>query len=123
MRFFVLIYGDLVLWERNKPLLTVLKHHDIVMDGRSLYYEMFGPFYCSFHVGPAYFIVVLDNANQESIDPWQMIWLKEELEKSKRFKYRFVFIHVPLFSPTTRKTEHIMSDTQNAKELNKLFDD
>jgi len=92
------------------------------MDGRSLYYEMFWPFYYSFNVGPAYFMV-LDNANQENIDPWQMIWLKEELEKSKSFKYRFVFFHVPLFSPTTRKTEHVMSDIQNAKELNKLFDD
>ena len=83
--------GDLVLWGReenyelfikqikklNKPLLTVLGNHDIVMDGRSLYYEMFGPFYYSFHVGPAYFIV-LDNANQESIDPWQMIWLFDD---------------------------------------------
>ncbi len=86
--------GDLVLWGReenyelfikqikklNKPLLTVVGNHDIIMNGRSLYYEFFGPFYYSFRIGPAYFIV-LDNANQKNINPWQMAWLRKELEK------------------------------------------
>ena len=81
------------------------------------YLEIFGPIYYSFHVGPAYFIV-LNNSNERDVDPYQMEWLKKELENSQRYKYRFVFFHVPIFDPRVkRQPGHSMKDLKNAKEL------
>lgn len=56
-----------------------------------------------------------------------MEWLKNELQNSQNYKYRFVFIHVPLFDPmnASNKTEYdetAISDVNQAKELNNLFD-
>lgn len=39
-------------------------------NGRGNYYDIFGPFYYSFTVGPGYFIV-LDDADGGGIDRWQ----------------------------------------------------
>ena len=101
----------------NKPLLTVIGNHEIREGGRENYYQFFGKYYYSFSVNSSYFIV-LDNANEKNIDPWQRKWLEEELVKSKIYKHRFVFMHVPLFDP--RKGEyprgHSMKDLSFAKD-------
>ncbi|GAH97400.1 unnamed protein product, partial [marine sediment metagenome] len=65
----------------NKPLLTVIGNHELKREGRANYYELFGKFYYSFVVGDSYFII-LDDANTRNLDPWQMDWLKDELQKS-----------------------------------------
>jgi len=49
----------------NKPLLTAIGNHELRKNGRANYYELFGRFYYSFHIGNAYFIV-LDDANQKN---------------------------------------------------------
>ncbi|MFQ6083457.1 MAG: metallophosphoesterase family protein [Candidatus Aminicenantia bacterium] len=107
----------------NKPLLTVIGNHEIREDGRANYYELFGKFYYSFAVGNSYFII-LDDANEKNLDPWQMDWLKNELQKSQNYKYRFIFMHVPLYDP--RKGEykigHSLKDLAFADKLNNLFD-
>jgi calcineurin-like phosphoesterase family protein len=82
----------------NKPTVTVIGNHDIADHGRENYYNLFGNYYYSFSVGDVYFIM-LDNANEIELDPWQMDWLKSELKKSQNFQYRFVFMHVPLYDP------------------------
>ncbi len=107
----------------NKPLLTAIGNHELREGGRANYYDIFGRFYYSFTVGNAYF-VVLDDANEKSIDPWQMQWLKDELKKSLRYKYRFVFMHVPLYDPrrTGFRIAHNLKDTRFARQLNALFD-
>ncbi len=101
------------------PFLTVIGNHDIMDDGRKNYYKYFGKFYYSFHTGNSYFIM-LDNSNEKNLDPWQMDWLKKQLEISKNYKYRFVFMHVPLFDP--RGKNYHLKDVNFAKKLNKLFD-
>jgi len=108
----------------KKPLLTVLGNHEIKEEGRANYYVLFGRFYYSFAVGNSYFII-LDNANKKNIDAWQLDWLKKKFKKSRKYKNRFVFMHVPLFDP--RKGEykkgHSIKKIKTAKKLNKLFDE
>jgi glyoxylase-like metal-dependent hydrolase (beta-lactamase superfamily II) len=82
----------------DKPIVTVVGNHDIADYGRENYYNIFGNYYYSFSVGDVYFII-LDNANEIELDPWQMDWLKGELKRSQSFQYRFVFMHVPLYDP------------------------
>lgn len=77
------------------PLFTAIGNHEIRENGRGNYYDLFGLFYYSFAVGNSHFII-LDDANEKNIDPWQMEWLKKELQKAQNYKYRFVFMHVPL---------------------------
>jgi hypothetical protein len=107
----------------DRPLLTVIGNHDIREDGRANYYRMFGRYYYSFPIGSAYFII-LDDANEKGLDPWQMDWLEDELKKGQDYKYRFVFMHVPLYDPRKGgyKKGHSLEDLSLAKRLNELFD-
>jgi hypothetical protein len=107
----------------KRPLLTVIGNHDIREDGRANYYRMFGRYYYSFPISSAYFII-LDDANERGLDPWQMDWLEDELKKGQDYKYRFVFMHVPLYDPRKgeHKKGHSLEDLSFAKRLNELFD-
>jgi 3',5'-cyclic AMP phosphodiesterase CpdA len=107
----------------NTPLLTAIGNHELREGGRANYYDIFGRFYYSFTVGDAFFIV-LDDAGEHRIDPWQMQWLRDELEKSLRYKYRFVFMHVPLYDPRKSgfRIAHNLKDTRFVRKLNDLFD-
>ncbi len=107
----------------NKPLLTVIGNHEIRDNGRGNYYDYFGRFYYSFSVGQSYFII-LDDANERDIDPWQLEWLKKELDNSLAYRYRFVFMHVPLFDPRKGqfKRGHSLKNVKFAKDLNTLLD-
>lgn len=107
----------------KKPLVTVIGNHEIRENGNGTYYNLFGRFYYSYTIGNSYFIV-LDDSNEQKIDPWQMDWLKGELEKSKSFQHRFIFMHVPLYDPRQGQLGkgHSLSDQANAREINQLFD-
>ena len=107
----------------HEPLLTVVGNHDIADDGRANYYKFFGKFYYAFHVGKAYFII-LDDANERNLDPWQMEWLREQLQKSLDYKYRFIFMHVPLFDPRENfRTPYMgLKNREFAEKLNELFE-
>ncbi|OAA30040.1 metallophosphoesterase [Kosmotoga arenicorallina S304] len=107
----------------NKPFLPVVGNHDVADGGMNNYVDFFGPLYYSFDVGEAYFIV-LDDSNEEGIDLWQMNWLKNQLEISKRYKYTFVFLHVPLFDPRLpdeKQPGHSLKDVNNAAEILELL--
>jgi 3',5'-cyclic AMP phosphodiesterase CpdA len=82
----------------NIPLLTAIGNHDLEEKGRGLYYDLLGPFYYSFKIGRDYFIVI-DDADEGRLDPWQRLWLESELQKAAQYSHRFVFMHVPLFDP------------------------
>jgi len=53
-----------------------------------------------------------------------MDWLKGELEKSRTYQNRFVFMHVPLYDPRADKQglEHGLKDPAQAKAINDLLD-
>ncbi len=108
----------------DKPLLTVLGNHEIKEEGRAPYYDIFGPFYYSFSFGNSYFII-LDDANEKTLGGFQLEWLKGELKKARGYRYRFVFMHVPLYDPRHGEygVGHSLKDLDYAKRLNRLFDD
>ena len=114
-----------ILKRSKKPVLSNIGNHDIpfFFGDESNYKEFIGRPYFSFTFANSYFIFV-DNADKTRVDKRQMAWLQKELQKSQKFKYRFVFMHVPLFDPRegVMQRGHSMKDTQNAKELNALFD-
>jgi len=107
----------------NRPLLTAIGNHELRENGRANYYNLFGRFYYSFSIGNSYFII-LDDANEKNLDPWQMDWLIDELKRSQDYKYRFVFMHVPLYDPRIGKYKvgHSLKDLPFAKSLNDIFD-
>ncbi len=147
---FVLDLGDLVydgemekyrwfldqIGQCQKPFLTVVGNHDIREDGRKNYYNIFGPFYYSFHVGPAFFIA-LDDANEIQLEESQMSWLKQQLKAAKNFKYKFILLHVPFYDPRKKATarplfsipvlreyefHHSLDNKRQVKELIALFE-
>jgi hypothetical protein len=103
----------------NIPLLTAIGNHDLAEKGRGLYYDLLGPFYYSFKIGRDYFIV-LDNADERRIDPWQRLWLESELQKATQYAQRFVFMHMPLFDPRGFPYRHCMG-AGPAQDLLDLF--
>ncbi len=107
------------LHQLKKPFFTAIGNHELEGRGRGLYYEIFGPFYYAFEVGDAYFIV-LDDANGEDIDPWQMSWLEEQLKRSLKDRYRFVFMHVPLYAPWEDEKQDGWLDWAWVQEMNGL---
>ncbi len=77
----------------------------------------------------AYFIV-LDNSD-ENLTIAEYNWLKDQLKKSTRYKYTFIFMHVPLCTPKDQllppqnKTHSMKVDDTNttigATTIKKLF--
>ena len=57
------------------------------------------------------------------MDNKQLTWLNEQLNLSQKYKYRFVFMHVPLYTPNG-ETERSMVATGpgGADALQTLFD-
>ncbi|ACR79146.1 metallophosphoesterase family protein [Kosmotoga olearia] len=107
----------------QKPFIPVPGNHDIADGGMNNYVEFFGPLYYAFAVDQVYFIV-LDSSNEETIGAWQMKWLEEQLKNSQKHKYRFVFLHVPIFDPRLpmdKQPGHSLKNTKNAMELLKLL--
>ncbi|KAF2955806.1 metallophosphoesterase [Marinitoga sp. 38H-ov] len=107
----------------NKPMLPVFGNHDVADGGVGRYIDIFGPLYYSFNLKNSYFIM-LNNSNEEELDPWQMNWLKDELEKSKNYKYTFVFMHVPIYDPRkdiNNQPGHSLKNLSNAEELLNLL--
>lgn len=101
------------------PLLTAIGNHELREKGRGLYYAIFGPFYYSFHIGGAYFIVI-DDADEKGLGIWQLRWLEQELRKAQAFQTRFVFMHVPLFDPRGGLCHHCLPE-KAAGQLADLF--
>lgn len=105
------------------PVLTNIGNHDLYKDSdESVYTKMFGNSYYSFTEKNSYFIV-LDDAKSD-VNSTQMDWLKNELKKSQNYKYRFVFMHIPLYDPRYNSTGEGLSlgNSTTAKTLNCLFD-
>jgi len=136
---FAIITGDLVLFpdretfasfleqRRNLqiPSLTLPGNHDVAFDDMSLYYHIFGRMYYTFALGNSKFIL-LDDSNEKGIGCEQEAWLNKELEDGMRYKYRFVFMHVPLWDPRDKpdvliRYAHSLKDPDEARRMEELF--
>lgn len=110
----------------NKPVLFTMGNHELVGDPTGVVYKsIFGsPAYYNFTENNTYFIVI-DNAEGYSLNETQMKWLKDQLNRSQNYHYRFVFMHTPLYNPTDDEDEHSMetNGTGGANALETLFDE
>ncbi len=76
---------------------TVCCHNEIEDFGAWKFYQHFGPYFFSFHLNDAAFIFLDSTGN--TAWRWQLRWLQQELERSRKLAYRFVFMNhslVPL---------------------------
>lgn len=110
----------------NKPVIFVIGNHELTGDPTaSIYQSVFGsPTYYNFSEQNSYFIII-DNANGEPLNGTQMKWLQDQLNRSQNYKYRFVFMHVPLYTPDGASyEEHSMvpDGIGGADALTSLFD-
>jgi 3',5'-cyclic AMP phosphodiesterase CpdA len=109
------------------PILHAIGNHDIsffcFFNCYENYEKYIGKRYYAFSYLNSYFII-LDNANKKNFDSKEIIWLKKELKKAKKYKFRFVFFHVPLYDPSKgfMKKGHSLKDLKSAKQINNLLD-
>ena len=108
----------------KRPIISIIGNHEIPWyGGENNYKKIFGKTYFSFIFGNSYFII-LDDSDEEGIFDGQYKWLENELEISKKYQNRFIFMHLPLYDPRVGeyKKGHSLENTKNVKKLNELFD-
>jgi len=102
------------------PFLAVVGNHDLGKDhDLTLYREIFGPDYYAFQIKGNYFIMVNDTEVGGVGEP-QWRWLEDELKKSRAYKTRLVFLHIPLFDPRGGENRHCLPET-TGRRLAALF--
>ena len=114
----------------NMPILFSIGNHEeydedgTSDDAKSTYHYIFGnASYYNWTEKNAYFIE-LDN-DDDNLPINEYNWLKDQLNKSTKFKYTFIFMHVPLWTPVDQKHHSMqVNDTKTtigAATLQKLF--
>ena len=102
------------------PFLTAVGNHDLGKDQNlTLYREIFGPDYYTFRLQDHYFIVVND-VEADGVGEVQWRWLEKELEHSRSYKTRLVFLHIPLFDPRGGDKRHCLPEAAG-RRLAALF--
>jgi serine/threonine-protein phosphatase CPPED1 len=136
---FAIIGGDLVVYPDKEtfgsfleqrrdleiPSLTLPGNHDVAFDSMYLYYHIFGRMYYAFVLGSSKFIL-LDNSNETDFGHEQEAWLERELKDGMQYKYRFVFMHVPLWDPRDKsggliRYAHSLNDPDAARRMEELL--
>ncbi|BBO85210.1 hypothetical protein DSCO28_57760 [Desulfosarcina ovata subsp. sediminis] len=103
------------------PYVLSVGHNEVEDFGAEKFYRHFGPYFFSFHLENAYFIV-LDSSGQTSWK-WQMRWLRQELTAAKQSPYRFVFLNHAVFSLLGFDPDetHYVLDVKVSRKLRQLF--
>lgn len=103
LRYF-LIPGDHDLWDcRNRDLLAT-----------ACFNQVFGPAYQSFTFNDFFFMLLDNSNNYTGFGAEQLQWIADELEKNREAKGIFVFIHEPLYHPSS---EHVMGWVEKKLKL------
>ena len=108
----------------KKPIISIIGNHGIgLFENDSNYKKIFGKTNFAFSFQNSYFII-LDDADDEGISFKQLSWLAKELNNSKRYTNRFIFMHIPLYDPRkgNYKEGHSLENTKQSRLLNDLFD-
>lgn len=103
LRYF-LIPGDHDLWDSRD------KQKDPAAD----FSEVFGPPYQSFIFNNFKFILIFNSDNYVGLNNVELAWLTEELEKGKQQAGTFVFVHEPLYHPSS---DHVMGHVDKDLKL------
>lgn len=101
LRYF-LIAGDHDLWDSR----------DKKMPAATNFNQVFGPVYQSFEFENFNFLLLDDSDDYKGLGDIQQKWIENELEKIKQQPARgtFVFLHEPLFHPSS---DHVMGKIEN----------
>lgn len=102
LRYF-LVPGDHDLWDcRNRNLAPT-----------NCYKEVFGPNYQTFTFEGFKFLLLDNSDDYTGFDITQLQWIESELEKAKEepIKGMFVFLHEPLFHPSS---DHVMGKVEKS---------
>jgi len=119
---FVMHCGDLTPFGREEQYEEVLDiieplsvpfyatpgNHDVRLDGRVIFEELFGPTNYSFDVGPIHFTVIDTSEGIMSTD--QLNWLEADLVSAEA-EYKVVFTHIPPFDPRPSENHSILNST------------
>ena len=106
---FIVHMGDITLsgiyrefmWFRDisskikQPLITLIGNHDYLSNGEFLYNEMFGPFNFTMEYNNCLFVFMDDIIWEKNVKDPNFDWLEEVLKDSEKYKYRFLFSHIP----------------------------
>ncbi len=109
------------------PIYNVPGNHDIFgwKVAQNLFTERLGPLHQSFdHRGSHFVLLNTEEVGQQSgrisrISPAQFAWLEKDLRNSKNARYRFIFMHRPVFS--SRKQPHYPLAEQDRRRLHNIF--
>jgi len=109
--------------ERLRQPLFVIPGNLATERNSCAYNRLFGRLYYSFTFGEAYFIA-LNGSHEDGLGPQQYDWLVKELKKAQPYRYRFVFMYIPLYDPGTGPYQlgHSLKNKKVAEQLNALFD-
>ena len=113
-----------IIAQAKRPLINIIGNHEIYVPGKKTNYRTwFGEPYFSFTYANSYFIIT-DNADLMGFDSRQWRWLTKELERSRNYAHRFVFMHVPLYDPRKGNYArgHSLRSLRAAHRINDLLD-
>lgn len=81
------------------PYLTVVGNHDLLANGRKVYYEMYGDLDYTFEYGAYRFIMLNTNSREYDFNGTvpDLIWLRQQLENNPENKKIIVISHIPPF--------------------------
>ena len=108
----------------NKPLVSIIGNHELgTTKDDTNYKHYFGKLNFSFSFNNSYFII-FDDVRFDKIRNKDKHWLRKELKKSSKYKYKFVFIHIPLYDPRYGEYAkgHSLKNQKDIHYLNKIFD-
>lgn len=91
--------GDHDLWDAR----------DKGKDAAANYEKVFGAPYQSFSDSNIRFVILYNSDNYEGVDPLQMDWLSEQLSSSDGAQAKYVFMHEPVYHPSS---DHMMGKTE-----------
>jgi predicted phosphodiesterase len=114
-------YQDIkaVLDQAQVPVHTTIGNHDIKEGGGALYAEYFGSPTYSFDSGPAHIAVF--NTSSGDVAEHELAWLEQDLSQSDS-EYKFVFTHIPPFSPLP-ELDHSLINSTTSTRLMTLFEE
>lgn len=114
-------YLNNLLRDISIPILIVPGNHDLLGDPKGEKFQKYTgrPLYYYFDYEDSRFIIL--NNSSGKIGKFQMQWLIDVLEKSDNLKYKFVFMHQPIISPSFFFLFH-KADPIESKELMKIFE-
>jgi len=106
-----------IIKNTKTPLLMAIGNHDVLEGGGQNFSDIYGQPYYFFEYGKSLFIV-LDDSDSTRMSQDELNWLEEQLKKE--YTHKFVFMHKPVFNPTS-DINHSLVGSSFAQKFEDLF--